>query len=130
MDDSELLDGLESKLNQSSDVGKAMEEFFKDKADENDESHHSIDLRSRLVAKSVKGHSVINFLSSIIVAETKDKVTLAEGLGVLSISLKRHALSHEGKSRQEIISLFQAQSEAMKHKANFNIFQPQGSGIK
>lgn len=32
-DDSDLLSGLENTLKQNSDMAKAMEEFFKDKAD-------------------------------------------------------------------------------------------------
>lgn len=122
-DDSDLLSGLENTLKQNSDMAKAMEEFFKDKADV-ETTQHSIDLRSRLMARAVQGHSVINFFDSIKVTEAKDMPSLAEGLSTLSISLKRHVLSFEGKSRSEIIALFQAQAETMKHKADFNIFQP------
>lgn len=124
---SDILEGLESKLNSSSDIGKAMEEFFRDKKSNNPESlnDHDIDLRSRLIAKAIKGHSVINFLASFVVKEASDQ-SLADGLGILSVSLKRHVLSHEGKSRQEIIDLFKAQTEAGKPNANFNMFAPNG----
>ena len=99
-----------------------MEEFFKDKIDFVD-NLHDIDLRSRLVPKSIRGHSVINFLMSISVKEAKGR-SLAAGLAPLSISLKRHVLSHVGKSRQEIIDLFKSQNEAKQPNNNFNLLQP------
>jgi len=118
------LNALGDKLNQNSDIARAMEEFFKDKID-NNLNLHDIDLRSRLVGRAIRGHSVINFLMSCIVDETKDSSSLADGLGVLSISLKRHVLSLEGKSRMEIIDLFKSNMDAKRLQGNnFNMMAP------
>ena len=128
-DISDTLEELTNKVSQNSDIGRAMQEFFKDEIDSDSGfAKHDIDLRSRLIGNAIRGHSVINFLGSLEVLETPYKESLAEGLNILSISLKRHVISHEGKSRQEIIDLFKSQSEAQKANANFNILQPMGQG--
>lgn len=121
----EILKELEEKIKEVSDIAQAMKEFFRDDLDTSENAMHSIDLRSRLVAKSVRGHACVNFLMCMIVDETRNKNSLADGLEPLSISLKRHVVSFEGKSRQEIIDLFKADTEAKKQNASFNMFAPQ-----
>lgn len=113
---SELIKQVENKISSNTDIVKAMEEFFKDELDKIDKLH-SIDLRSRLTAKAVRGHAVINFLESIKVEEANN-LSLGIGLETLSMSLKRHVLSLEGKSRGEIIELFKARMEQLNPKIN------------
>lgn len=123
----DVLANLESKVNSSTDIGKAIEEFFRDhftKPKIIEDDTHTVDIRSRLVPKASRGHSVITFLASTHVNEAKNS-SLAEGLGVLSVSLKRHVISIEGKSRGELIELFKAQTESNKPLTNFNLLAPQ-----
>lgn len=117
-----MLENIGDRVSQKTDMSKAIEEFFKDKIDEN-KNHHDIDLRSRLTARAVRGHSVINFLEHFHVKEANNN--LAHGLQPLSISLKRHVLSYLGESRKEIIDLFKADAESRKTSNSFSLFQPQ-----
>lgn len=121
---SDMLNELEGKLSNQTDIGKAMDEFFKDTVDK-ETAYGSIDLRSRLGARAIRGHSVINFLGAIKVEEHKNRESLSEGLHILSVSMKRHVLSHQGKSRQEIIDLFKSNADASKPTNNFNMLTPQ-----
>lgn len=124
----DILTQLEDRISGNSDIAKAMENFFKDKLDTSG-CQHDIDLRSRLTAKAVRGHSVINFLSGIKVTEA-DNCSLASGLDIFSISLKRHVLSLDGKSRTEIIELFKANIDATKPISSFNLMSPVGENKK
>lgn len=116
------LEKISQGISQNSDIAKAMEEFFKDEID-NKGYLNDIDLRTRLTGRAARGHSTINFLRAIKVQETPEKSSLAEGLHILSISIKRHMLSHQGKSRQEIIDLFKSNAEAKKMSNNFGFMQ-------
>lgn len=125
IDTDALLKGINSQLNTDTDISKAIIEFFKDEwgKDENEDTH-SVDLRSRLIGRAVRGHSVITFLQSIHVPEVPRNETLAEGLDTLSVSMKRHVISFMGKSREELINLFKASGEANKPQTNFNLLSP------
>jgi hypothetical protein len=113
------LKALEGQLSSNSDIVKAMEEMFKDVLDKIDKLH-SIDLRTRLVGSAVRGHSIINFLASLKVKEA-DNQSLAPNLEVFAISLKRHMISHQGKSRAELIELFKTRADAMMQGRNLNL---------
>lgn len=119
----QFMSELEDKLSTKSDIMEGLGHLFKDAINKK-EAKHDIDLRSRLVAKACRGHSVINFLQSIKIEELGNKSSLADGLDVLSISLKRHVVSLKGLSREEIINLFKADASAKQEKNNFNMFQP------
>lgn len=115
---------LSAKMESKSDITHGLDQLFKDYINK-DEGKHDIDLRSRLIAKAARGHSVINFLQTIKVKEAHD-CSLADGLDVLSLSLKRHVVSLKGLSRQEIIDIFKAEASSRQSKADFNLFQPIG----
>jgi hypothetical protein len=117
-----IITALKTQLKESTDTAKALEEFFKDVILE-DKSHHSTDLRSRLTSKAVRGHAVINYLASIKIPEAEG-VSLAHGVHILSTSLKRLCISLDGKSRDEIVRLFQSTLDAQKQNQNFNWFTP------
>jgi len=121
---SETIEELNKTIKDLSDMSKAMEELFKDHIDYAG-NNHDIDLRSRLTAPAIRGHAVINYLGYIKVDEIPGRPSLAEGLQKLSISLKRHVLSLDGKSRIEITDLFRINNEANRPpQAGINLLQP------
>lgn len=124
-DTDDILKQLQSHVSSDTDISKAIIEFFKDEwgKDENADTH-SVDLRSRLIARAVRGHSVISFLQSIHIPEVPREESLAEGLDTLSISMKRHVISLTGKSREELINLFKASVEANKPQTNISLLSP------
>lgn len=124
-DTEDILKNLKSQVNSETDIGKAIVEFFKDEWGKDDnEDTHSVDLRSRLVGRAVRGHSVITFLQSIHPKELNKDLSLADGLDTLSVSMKRHVISLKGLSREELINLFKASVEANKPQTNFNLLAP------
>lgn len=105
---------------QSSDteVTEAMKELFKDKFDPTTKQH-DIDLRTRLDRVEIRAMAIVSFLQSIDVDEAPvmdngQKPNLATGLDVVTRSIKRHKISLQGKSRQEIVDLFRAKREDEK----------------
>lgn len=112
-DEQELVNALQEK----SDIDKAIGELFKDGFKDSNKKEHDIDLRTRLLGIDIKNLSIIAFLQSIDVEEYTgkgDRPNLATGLNVLSMALKRHKVSLEGKSREEIVRLFQ-ENNALKN---------------
>ena len=113
---SDDINDVANLMKESSDVETAILELFKDDYKEGKKKHDT-DLRTRLNKREVTGLSVISFLQNVSNEEVKIKkgrsnikksVSLAEGLEDLSTSLKRHKISLDGKSREEIVKLFQA----------------------
>lgn len=120
----DTINELNRTIKELSDMSKAMEELFKDNIDYKG-NNHDIDLRSRLIAPAIRGHSIINYFGCIKVEEIHGRPSLADGLQKLSISLKRHALSLDGKSRLEITDLFRINNEANRPpQAGINLLQP------
>lgn len=115
----DMIKELENKMTERSDVNLAIEQIFLDTIDKEDKLH-KIDLRSRLTSKAVRGHSVINFLESVKLEELNLKNSFCDGLDALSISLKRHVVSHKGLSREEIIKLFTTNNELNKQSVTNN----------
>lgn len=114
---------------EESDIKYAMIELFKDNFN-NERTKHDTDLRTRLLQKEVRSLSIISFLQSISFSEAPNvgicKQSLADGLDELAVSLKRHKISLNGKSREEIVELFKSQLENEQKKGGFfnRMFQP------
>lgn len=93
-------------LEEKSDMVHAMKELFK-------EEKNAIDLRTRLISVAVKSHSIISFLNSYKVNEVREskarkKPSLFLDALLLSVEMKRHLVSLDGKSRSEIVELFKS----------------------
>jgi len=130
LDDPDDIEELTKAVSNNTDIARAMIELFKDTI-KKDAKRFDIDLRTRLYWKGVKGHSIIQFLQSIDIEETKrpgkSALTLAEGLDVLSVSLKRHSVSFEGKSRHEIVELFKSELANKQLSGGIGqLFMPRG----
>lgn len=115
---------------EESDIKYAMIELFKDKFNK-ERTKHDTDLRTRLLQKEVRSLSIISFLQSIAFIEAPinsngNFQSLADGLDELAVSLKRHKISLNGKSRGEIVELFKSQLENEQKKNNIlnRMFSP------
>lgn len=115
----ELFSGQQS----DSDIKEGIKELFKDKWDDKTKQH-DIDLRTRLDRVEVRNMSIVSFLQSIDIPEGKIiddngeefMPNLATGLDILAKSIKRHKISLDGKSREEIVELFKTHNELKDKK--------------
>jgi hypothetical protein len=135
------ISSLEQALKKDTDISIGIRELFRDSIGLNDTNldHHPVDIRTRLVMNEIRAMSVTNFISGVSIKNLKpsknikekdikdvayDEESLALGLNCLMHNIKRHKISFEGKSRNEIIEMIKGSLEQKKPQGLASLFQP------
>lgn len=121
MKESDEITELMGAQNRESEIKDGIKELFKDEWNP-EQKQHDIDLRTRLDRVEIRSMAIVSFLQSIDIPEGREQnkvPNLATGLLTLMKSIKRHKISLKGKSRQEIIQLFQTRNTDKEVKKSF-----------